>query len=276
MPNYTKTYIFLLLCTAVFFSGCSSDDGGSGGTASVPTNAVVINETNAEPTIASAVSTSDLATLAFGVSATPNANLKNALDLIEQIRANAGITNSNLATGVTETYPCADSGNLTWSGTETATSDSGTISFNNCNELGYVFTGSLKYSSTWNDTTGDYSDTASGSFSMDSASQGFKFSFSGLDYAENGNEFNYTYTVTKATFSINFVYNGTGNDGFLTKLTAPIVESAVDYYYGCPESGTILITGANGTTAEGIYNGDGYMTIKANDVVVTTTASCYY
>ena len=64
-------------------------------------------------------------------------------------------------------------------------------------------------------------------------------------------------------------------------MTAPIVETSGGYD-SCPESGTILITGANGSTAEGIYNGDsstnppGTMTIKANGVVVDDLATCVY
>ena len=46
--------------------------------------------------------------------------------------------------------------------------------------------------------------------------------------------------------------------------------------FSCPESGHITVTGANASTAEGIYNGDDTMTIKANGVVVNASAPCYY
>ena len=84
------------------------------------------------------------------------------------------------------------------------------------------------------------------------------------------------YNTAKSTFAIDFIVDGTSSGGFMSKLNAPVVESTG--YGSCPESGHIFITGANGTTAEGIYNGDGLtMTIKANGVDVDTGGPvCYY
>ena len=84
-----------------------------------------------------------------------------------------------------------------------------------------------------------------------------------------------TYNTAKSTFAIDFIVNGISSDGFLSELKAAIVDSTG--FGSCPESGHIFITGANGTTAEGIYNGDGLtMTIKANGEVVDTGPVCYY
>ncbi|MBE9567392.1 MAG: hypothetical protein IMF14_01765, partial [Proteobacteria bacterium] len=166
-------------------------------------------------------------------------------------------------------------------GTYPSFTDSGNVTLVNCDDgFGFVINGNITWVESWNEETGNYSDTLAGSLSMErtGVTDSFKFSFTGIDFAETGNDLVFgseTYTLSRATFAIDFVASGTSGGGFLISLNAPIVESSGGYS-SCPESGHILITGASGTTAEGIYNGDGTMTIKANGEIVNAAAPCYY
>jgi len=286
-----------LLSGLALATGCSSDGDSGPAAASVPANAIAIDATNAEATVASSVTTVDTLDLALAVETTPAMGLKDALALIEpRIEdAKSALKNSGAdpayGVAVSESGNCDVSGTFSFVGDEGGTSpsftDSGTVNVVNCDDgLGFIINGNIKWVDSWNNDTGDYSDTMTGSISVEGTDPDapFKFGFAGLDFAENGNELNSgaeTYTITKATFAVDFVANGVNGGGFLVGLTAPVVESNGGWA-SCPESGHILITGANGTTAEGIYNGDGStnppgtMTIKANGAVVDALAPCYY
>lgn len=268
-----------LLSSITLITACSSDDGGSSA-ASVPANAIVIDSTNAETTVLTAANSAaslESAFSALGVETTQSLSLEDTLDIISPLVNNlSNNASQNSATGIAIDEPCPDGGSISGSATEstngTTTTDSGSVTFSSCNYSGFIINGSFSFTDTSDLSTGDYSDNASGSITMSDANSNSSFSFTGFVYAETGDNFNFTYTTTQLTYAINFVANGTAGGGFLVTLTAPIVESNGDR---CPESGHLTITGANGTTAEGIYNGDGTMTIKANGEIVNTIAACF-
>ena len=280
-----------LLSGLLLTTGCTSSDDSSGstgtsGVATVPANAIVLDATNAEPTVATSVTSTDSLSVVLAAGATSAIGLKNALKLIkpriEDIQntlRNSGI-DPVFGVAVSDSGNCLNSGSFSFTGDESGTSpsftDSGTVTMNNCDDGGgAILDGRFSWVQSWNTATGSYSDTISGSFSIQLIGAGSSgtFSFSGLDYAETGNDLisgSETYNVSKATFAVDLP----GGNGFLVNLSAPIIESVGGYNH-CPESGGILITGANSTTAEGIYNGDSTMTIKANGVVINTAATCY-
>ena len=283
-----------VLSGLLIVSGCSSDSattGTTGGTATVPANAVVLDATNAESTVASSVTTVDTLDLALAVETAPAMGLKDALALLEPHIETAKNALQNTGSdpvygvAVSESGACSVSGTFSFTGDEGGTfpsfTDSGNVTLVNCDDgLGFIVNGNITWVDSWNNETGDYSETATGSISVEGTdpNNAFKFSFVGLDFAESGNDLNFgaeTYTITKATFAVDFTGGGVNGGGFLVGLTAPVVESNGGFF-SCPESGTILVTGGNGTTAEGIYNGDGTMTIKANGEVVDAAAPCYY
>lgn len=268
----TLTTSTALLSGLFLITGCSSSDDGSSA-ASVPANAVTITEANAESTVQSASSSSTTLNSTLGVETTQSISLKGAINMIKPL---LDINSANIAAGVNFSEPCLDGGSISGSATEsndgTTYSENGAISFNNCIESGSIFNGTVNFSSTTNYSTGAYTDNFSGALNMSFNGGNEVINFNGLIYSETGNNQTATYTVNKLTYSLNFTTNGTTGGGYLVTLTAPIVESNGDF---CPESGHITITGANGTTAEGIYNGDGTLTIKANGTVVNSTAFCY-
>ena len=272
-----------LISGQLLITGCSSsDDSSGGGVAAVPANATAIDASNAESLIASISTSLSTFDQAFSVGATPLIGLEAAVDIIKpMINNRSENTGLDLATGVAY----SDSGNCDVAGTFSVTgdetddgvnfSDTFSASFTSCDDgVGFIIDGSATGTETENYSTGEYTDSFTGSISITftSNTDTVKVSFTGLDFSEPGNNFNYTYTTSKATFALVVTVNGANQYGFLAQLSAPIVESTGDF---CPESGHILVTGANGTTAEGIYNGDGTMTIKANGTVVRTDAPCY-
>lgn len=269
-----------LISGLALVSGCSSDDASPGAT--VPANAIVIDAANAESTVAAAISSNGVFDAALGVETVSTMAADDAMDVIKPLiigkSANSGI---DLASGVAygDTVACSNpGGTFSYSGNETSDgdiySDTGSATFVNCTEMDFTINGSLSFSFTENYSTGAYTDNASGSLSIIASGEAIKFSFNGLNFAENGNYFAGTYTISAMTYSVDFIVDGAGSGGFLVSLTAPIVESSGGST-SCPESGHITVTGANGSTAEGIYNGGDSMTIKANGVVVEPNAYCY-
>ncbi len=261
----------ILLGAAVALSGCAGsggdDDKGKGGPG-VPANAITITAANAEATVKSATATKDLVPTFGEPTPAVNLTLKGSLDLAKKIRQSSN-SGPATATGVTLTENCPGGGTITGSFTESGNTDSGSITFNKCVDEGFTLSGTLDFSETLDPSTTVYSVTASGNLSA--TGNGTTVNFNGFDFAENGNLNNMTYTITKFTYAFDVTTNGSSGGGFLVELTAPIVESTGDF---CPESGAIKITGANSTTAELIYNGNGTVTIKANGTVVNAAAAC--
>lgn len=263
----------------ILITGCSSSggDGAAPGTvpATVPTNATVIDANNAEVTIEAAAGSATALGSVFAVETTQVLSLKSAIDIIQPILKN--ISTTNVATGAAFSEPCSGGGTISGSSTETddgtTSTETGTGSFNNCVEASVTINGSVSFTSSMNYMTGGaYSDDISGSITM-AFSASDSFSFSNFVYAITGNHQLFTYTISQLTYAIEYVF-GAESGGFLVTLMAPIVESSGD---SCPESGHIKVTGGNGTTAEGIYNGNNTMTIKANGAEIPASPTiCYY
>lgn len=285
LQNNTKTLASsaALVSGLLLITSCSGGDDGGSPAAGVPANAVTIDASNAEITVSSAASSANQLSSALptSVETAQNLNLKSALkEMKRSLRDNATGSGIDLATGAT----FEDSGNCLISGTYSqvmnitsngdSTTESGTASFSNCNDYNLILDGSISYTST-NNNLGDYTDNVTGWLAISVPDSGLLVHFNGLVVNETGNYFDYTYTINQLTYSVDYVTTDGSGGGYLLTLTAPIVESS-GTFFSCPESGHITITGANGTTAEGIYNGDDTMTIKANGVVVDPAAYCYY
>ncbi len=269
-----------LLLGAFLITGCSSSDDGGG--AILPANATVIDANNAEDMVEAIASSLRTFEQALAVETTPVMGLNAVLEIVEPFLNNHSSNSAaNLATGVEES--CPGGGTVDDIFTESTSGDiysvSGTLSFVNCivpldTLTSFTINGSLNYAETENNFTGDYTDSVTGTISIAvvSSADNITISLTGINFQETGNDQLFTYNTAQSAFALVFVLNGTTEAAIQATLSAPIVESNGD---NCPESGHIFITGGNGTTAEGIYNGDGTMTIKANGVVVRTDAPCY-
>ena len=276
MNKYLKfTASAVVLSGLILITGCSS--GGDSGTPApivpvVPANATVIDAINAEPLVQVAVSSATALGSALSVETTQVLSLKSAINIIQPLLKN--ISTANVAAGATFSDPCSGGGSISGSTTETndgtTFTEEGTANFNNCVESGFTINGSVDFNFSEN-IMGVHTEEVSGTLTLSFSSE--SFSFSNLTYEVTGNNQLFTYTINQLTYSIEFDFS-TESGGFLVTLSAPIVENSMDGDL-CPESGAVKITGGNSTTAEGIYNGDGTMTIKANDAVINAVAFCY-
>ncbi len=303
MNKYLALSTTTALFSAFFFiTGCSSSDSG---TTSVPANAVVIDNTNAVRIVQEAIESGDNPTETLeliAVETTQMLNLYKVLDIIKPLLTNTQTIDVATGIDISKEITCDNddgTGTLSVTGTEITAEDgttttSGTASFINCtfNETNGSGTldGSLSFLFSDNEITGDYTLSVSGSITtsisinndliiLNALDNGLlsntpsingTFSFSGFVFSETGNSIDNTYSINEMTYAIDFVIDGTQGGGYLVTLNAPIAESrrATLFRDDCHESGHILITGANGSTAEGIFNNMDTVTVKANGEII--------
>lgn len=228
----TLTYFFI---TSLFaLTGCGGGGGGGGSvTPSLPADAATIDATNADAFAASAVATIDTAYALVGVDATTLPSTQSAINKIKEIAFNKDKKNINVVTGVVDTIPCT-SGSITDTYDLTATSSTGSFSFNSCSEAGLTFNGSFTYNYTWNNVSGDYNGTVNGSLTLSSGGNGFTMA---LDLTDTGNDITGAFSVT-----MSFSLSGVPNAGFLVTTENPLTGN-----FGIVSGGQLLVHGANNT-----------------------------
>lgn len=233
----------VFIASFLLITGCGGggDGGGGGGgtTPTLPANAVTITSSNAAAIAESAIGTLDtFDAILVGAEAESLPSIQAAIKAVTDIAFDRNRRSASVVTGVTETEPCYNgNGSITANYTETTTSFSGTLTFSNC-DLGYglFVNGSFTVSSSWNNSTGAYTDSGNGSLTFTDNSNSFTLV---MDYDETGNEFDYSYS-TNMSYSVSGIPGG----GFLVTTTQNIVGN---YYYGYVTSGQFIIQGANNT-----------------------------
>jgi len=226
--------IFLTLgLTTILATGCGG--GGNGSSNVIPTlpaGAIIIDSSNASTIASSAVGTFDgIYSAVNGVEATSLPPMGTALNTIKSAAFNKDKLTSNIVTGVTTTTPC-DSGNISDSYSSTATSDTGTLTFNNCSLAGISFSGSFSYSSTWDNSTAAYTDTGNGSITLTVQSTSFVVA---MNLSETGN-----FTTGNYSINVSFSLSG-GGVGFL----ATTQTSLTGTNFGLVSAGSVIVQGAN-------------------------------
>ena len=244
----------ILLLGAFFITGCSSSDDGGGTTttttASVPANAILINSSAvAEDTVVAAVATGDIIVSAFGVETSTPLTGKDILNIAIDKVLNNNLGISSLVTGATFSEPCAVSGTVSGDETETTTSYSATITFNQCDDGTITLTGTIKINATFTaNDDGPYTVNASGNLTATTST--FSVGFNGFRFAETGNDGTGDYTTTTFTYAIDPSTGG----GYLVELTQPLVGNE---FVSCQlSSGQVLVTGAAGSQARATVNPD--------------------
>ena len=235
----SKSY-FSLLATVfsasfVLLSGCSSSGGGST-TPTLPADAVTITSTNAEAIANSAVGTLSTLGSITGADAQTLPSVADAIHTVTDMVFNRDRRSMAVATGITETYYCT-SGSFTVSYNETDTSESGSVTFNNCQESGVTFNGSFSYSSSWSNTTYDYTDSGSGSLTISYGSDSFTLV---MTYDETGNEGSGDYST-----SLSYSVSGIPGGGFLVTTTQNVVGNFFFPYD--VTAGQLIVYGNNNT-----------------------------
>lgn len=241
-------YLFSSLLSATMLVGCggssgddsTTDDGTSGGggstTISLPSNAITLDENNAIPIAQATITYLDFAYFAFGVDAQIIPPTHQVISTVKDIVFNDERRTYSVATGLEDSGACTNGGTYSDTWTETDTSWTGTVTFTNCDEGGVIINGSLNYSESWNDTTGDYTSSADGSITVTFNGESFTMA---LNISETGNETSGDYSAT-----ISYSVSGSNVLGWLVQTASPIVGN---HYDGTYASGTLIITGANNT-----------------------------
>ena len=242
--------IFTALISGLFLiTGCSSSDDGGGG-ATVPADAILIdNSLTAETTTSDAISKGELVVSVFtGVEASTTLTGKDILNIaIDQVR-NDSRDSTSFVTGVTIDEDCPGGGTISGDETMTATTYDATATFTDCVVDSVTLTGTISISRTFSVSPGPYTDNFSGDLTVTVYSD--TIGFNRFSFAENGDTSTGNYTVTTFTYTID---PSTG-DGYLVQLTQSLVGNE---WVSCElESGQILITGAAGSQARGTINPD--------------------
>lgn len=250
--------VFLSIFTVL---GCSSSDDGGGTVAAVPANAVTIAGANAKDVVSQATlggaALIDLVPVGAQVTHAPSANdiIVLAVDKVKDI---SNVTKLNLPVAEDIDIPC-DFGSITGTGTETETSASGTISFNECVLGDITLTGTITFSASINLSTQDWALNMSGNIS--GATSTVTTTLSGLVLNETGNDLTSEFSINTYTFALEISTGG----GFVAQLLAPIVGNELQTCPVSPRSGIVLVTGADNTQAKGTINQDGTVKIEFND-----------
>jgi len=251
---------FFTISALILMSACSSSDDSSSGststTISLPSSAVTISSDNANSVATLALSNIELVTaIASGVEA-GLPPIRQSIDTLIDYIGNKKHRSISIVSGVTETDQCDNGGTISDTYSETNTSESGSATFNNCEIEGVIFDGSLSYSSTWNNSTGAYTDSGNGTLTISYAGS-YSFILA-VNFSDTGNE-------STGVFSISLSYSFTESTigGFMLTTTTPLAGT-----FDTVTSGEVIVTGANNsrlrmtvTTANtvDIYldNGDG-------------------
>ncbi len=171
----------------------------------------------------------------------------------------------------TETQDCEPSspqGRITVDFDATSNSAEGSAVFSNCVLGGITMNGRFTFDSTFNDTSGDYSDRFNGSLTISFGSESFTMQF---DFTDSGNSLSGVFTS-----SIALSVSGIPGGGFLVTSTAAVTGVGTDVL-----SGVLLVQGADNTklriritganaAAVDFDDGSGYV----NDFLTCTNLVC--
>ena len=258
---FSQLSIATVVASIFALPGCGGGDDGGGTTAAVPANAVTITEANAKDVVSQATiggaALVDLVPVAADLAQAPSAN-DIIVPAIGKVKEISTISDLNFPVAEVIDIPC-DSGSITGTGTETETTVSGTISFNDCVIDGVTLTGTITFNASINLTTMDWALNMSGN--MSGTSSTITTTLSGLVINETGNDLTNEFSLNTYTFSLDYSTGG----GFLTQLLAPIVGNELQVCPVSPRSGIVLVSGADSTQAKGTINPDGTVTIEFNN-----------
>ena len=258
-----KLYAASILITSLAIFGCSSG-GGDGGTF-VPTNAVIITEANAYEVAVDAISGGQalLGVVPVAVNIDHKLSPRDLIDLAaDKINSLKGSFIQSMPSAIAiEPIPCTGGGSITGDVTETATSISGSFTFNSCIESGITINGTINFSASI-DASDNWTMTMSGSLSATDSVE--TMTLSGLTFNQTGNDGSNEYSINTYQFTVDF----TGGGGFNVQLQAPILGNELKTCFdnpSSPRSGIVLVSGGNNTKSRATINADGTVTIEWDD-----------
>jgi len=157
---------------------------------------------------------------------------------------------TDVVTGVIPGAACSVSGSTSFSGSSSATTRSGTVTFNNCNEGLFVMNGSFTLNSSWTIGGGAFSNSGSGSVTMSVNSASFTLS---LDYTSTGDS-----TTGAFVNDISFTMAITNYGSFSVDTTTAISGNLSTGF----TSGVLIVSGGSNTRLRITYNNNLTVTIE--------------
>lgn len=236
--NITKKLLPVSLILGSLLTGCGSET-------SAP-EAIVFNQSNASGIAVSAAIYAEASPSFVSAVETSLPPSQAAIDLVTKLAFDKDRHDLNIAVGVVPGEPCTDGGSTSFSGEAGSNSRTGTVSFNNCNEGGFVIDGSFSVSSTWVSLPGSYTNTGVGSITMSFGGQSFTLS---LDYDGSGDSSTGDF-ANDISFSISIPSYGS----FSVATTSTLVGNI---YSGGILSGVLVVTGGQGTRIRVTFNANG-------------------
>ncbi len=223
--------LFVASCGGSSSSGGSSDDGFP--TPTVPAGARTITALTADDTAQSAALFASILNQFAQLKTESPPTMAQVVDrVIDQVIRRNRISRSPNAFKTEDLSSMfCDSGSASADFDETSTSESGTITFTNCDVgSGDIVDGELVYDSSWNDTTLDYDIQVGGTLTFDI---GLLVTIV-INIVESGNDGTGDFST-----NINFSLEGIPDGGYLVTTTQNLVGIA-----GGLVSGQLIVTGS--------------------------------
>ncbi len=236
--NIVPKQLTVILLTSILV-GCSSGGGGrdddSTVTPKLPDDATTFTTTNTSEAADEAVSGISLSGKLTDLSP-KGGNLIWTGEILKLVREKSFDRSyrSNSIASRSKTESCPQGGSVKLEYEEKSSSVEGSLKFNDCGLSGLVINDGIIFRSTFNDTTGAYSDSVNGRLKISNGSDNVIIA---LDYKETGNDFSGEFSV-EMSMSI----TGSPDVNFLLTTTSPIIGVGSSI-----SGGEILVEGADDT-----------------------------
>ncbi len=247
---------FLLACTIATLAACgssgdSSDEGVGFPTPTLPADAARFDNTNANTIATAAVGFVDTLDSVTQFKTETSLSVLQVIEFVTD-RITERARNSGLIAARTEDISAGlcVSGSATATYTENGSSESGTVSFSECDVgSGIMVDGSFRFIVSWNDTTLDYSLQTGGTIDFDFGSDLVTIE---MNLIESGN-----YGTGDFSGTISFSLSGIPGGGFLVQTAQPWTGNALSLQVN---SGQLIVYGSDNTrlriTVTGVNTAD--------------------
>ncbi len=246
----------LLACTIATLAACgssgdSSDEGVGFPTPTLPADAARFDNTNANTIATAAVGFVDTLDSVTQFKTETSPSLLQVIEFVTD-RITERARNSGLIAARTEDISAGlcVSGSATATYTENGSSESGTVSFSECDVgSGIMVDGGFRFIVSWNDTTLDYSLQTGGTIDFDFGSDLVTIE---MNLIESGN-----YGTGDFSGTISFSLSGIPGGGFLVQTAQPWTGNALSLEVN---SGQLIVYGSDNTrlriTVTGVNTAD--------------------
>lgn len=237
IKSYRGFRYVIIIGLVLLVTSCGGGDGSSGNsypTPTLPAGARSITEANADDT---AILASSFVTTLSEFAALKTENTPTMAQVVDRvvdqvIRRNRIARSENaFRTEDLSSFFCV-SGSVIADTDETSTSESGTITFNNCDiGSGIYVNGAMAFDSTWDNTSLNYNLQLGGNLDFDFGTELVTIV---MNLAESGNDGSGDYST-----SISYSLAGIAGGGFLVTTTQNVVGNNLG-----PVSGELIVTGS--------------------------------